>query len=97
MQINQLFKWALLGILSLWVFSCAEPEAIESCVDLAEEKGFLWGLVHGFIAPLAFIFSLFTDDVTIYAVNNNGGWYNFGFLLGIGGFSGGIFKSSKKK
>jgi hypothetical protein len=37
------------------------------------------------------------DDVAIYAVNNSGGWYDFGFLLGIGGFSGGIFRGSRKK
>ncbi|MEV0841977.1 hypothetical protein AB0I55_20755 [Actinocatenispora sera] len=27
--------------------------------------------------------SLFTDSVSIYDVHNNGGWYNFGFVLGI--------------
>jgi hypothetical protein len=89
----------LLAILSIMVLlaSCAEPETLEACVDTAEQKGFLWGILHGFIAPLTFIISIFVDDVTMYAVNNVEGWYDFGFLLGIGGFSGGIFKSSKKK
>ena len=27
--------------------------------------------------------SLFTDKVAIYAVPNNGGWYDFGYFLGI--------------
>jgi hypothetical protein len=31
----------------------------------------------------SFIGSIIWDDVAIYAVNNNGGWYDFGF---IGGF-----------
>jgi hypothetical protein len=31
----------------------------------------------------SFICSLIFDDVAVYAVNNNGGWYNFGF---VGGF-----------
>jgi hypothetical protein len=41
------------------------------------------------ITPISFIGSLFFDDITIYAVNNNGGWYNFGFLLSVGGLFGG--------
>ena len=45
--------------------------------------GFLYGLWHGFIFPIAWIFSLFSDQVAIYAVPNNGGWYNFGYFLGI--------------
>jgi hypothetical protein len=51
--------------------------------------GFLLGLVQGFIAPFSFVVSLFSDDVRVYAVPNNGGWYNFGFVLGIGGFASG--------
>ena len=45
--------------------------------------GFLLGLWHGFIFPLAWIVSLFSDKVAIYAVPNNGGWYDFGYFLGI--------------
>ena len=84
-------------ILIFLIASCATPETLEACVNSADERGFLWGILHGFIAPLTFIISIFMDDVAMYAVNNVGAWYDFGFLLGIGGFSGGIFKSSKKK
>jgi len=45
--------------------------------------GFLLGLWHGFIFPLAWIVSLFSDQVAIYAVPNNGGWYDFGYFVGI--------------
>ena len=76
---------------------CASTEAIDPCVDAAQRDGFLMGLVHGFIAPVTFIISLFTDDVAMYAVNNSGGWYDFGFILGIGGFSGGIFSGRRKR
>ncbi|MBK8504343.1 MAG: hypothetical protein IPL46_20330 [Saprospiraceae bacterium] len=79
------------------ITSCAHPENLDACVNPSDTRGFLFGLIHGFIAPLTFIFSLFMDDVAIYAVNNSGGWYDFGFLLGIGGFSGGIFRGSRKK
>lgn len=51
--------------------------------------GFWRGLWHGIIAPITFIISLFADDVNVYEVHNNGGWYNFGFVLGAGVLLGG--------
>lgn len=45
--------------------------------------GFWLGLWHGFIFPLAWVVSLFTDQVAIYAVPNSGGWYDFGYFVGI--------------
>ncbi len=55
----------------------------------AKPAGFWAGFWHGLISPITFIISLFNPDVRIYEVNNNGGWYDFGFLLGISGTSGG--------
>jgi hypothetical protein len=46
------------------------------------EAGFWLGLWQGLILPITFVVSLFTDDVTIYEVANNGNWYDFGFVLG---------------
>jgi len=55
--------------------------------------GFWRGLWNGIIAPITFIISLFTRSVQVYDVHNNGGWYNFGFILGLmlifGGGAGG--------
>ncbi len=51
--------------------------------------GFRQGLWHGFIAPFTFLVSLFNPKVHVYEVHNNGGWYNFGFLLGMSMFAGG--------
>jgi len=45
--------------------------------------GFWKGLVHGATISITFIMSLFNDSVNIYAVHNNGGWYNFGFAWGL--------------
>ncbi len=45
--------------------------------------GFLYGLWHGFIFPVAWILSLFMPDVSVYAVPNNGGWYDFGYFIGV--------------
>jgi hypothetical protein len=55
--------------------------------------GFLTGLWHGFIFPAAWVISLFVSDVAIYAVPNNGGWYDFGYFLGIVVFGVGARKS----
>jgi hypothetical protein len=59
----------------------------------AGAPGFLWGLWHGFIFPIAWILSLFMEEAAIYAVPNNGGWYDFGYFLGIAVFGIGARKS----
>lgn len=60
--------------------------------EAAGTAGFWDGLWHGIISPIVFIVSLFNENVNIYEVNNNGGWYNFGFLFGasmvLGGSAG---------
>ncbi len=58
----------------------------DSTAGKVKPAGFLLGLWHGVIATLTFMLSIFGVDVNIYEVHNNGGWYNFGFLLGIGAF-----------
>ena len=49
----------------------------------SDAPGFLLGVWHGFIFPVAWILSLFMPDVAVYAVPNNGGWYDFGYFIGI--------------
>jgi hypothetical protein len=51
--------------------------------------GFWPGLVHGLIAPITLVISLFKPEVAMYAVPNTGGWYNFGFLAGLSAWAGG--------
>ncbi len=68
-----------------FIVSCADIEPIQTCLT-GRQYGFLYGLLHGFITPLSFVASLFQDDVAIYAVNNTGGLYDFGFLLGSSGW-----------
>jgi len=65
--------------------SCANKEVVDACLK-GHTYGFLGGLWHGIIAPFDLIGMLFSDDVTVYAQNNNGAWYAFGFLLGSGGW-----------
>lgn len=81
--------------LALTVSACASQ--IDAGVSAGEDvPGFWWGLWHGFIFPVAWIGSLFDPDIAIYAVPNTGGWYDFGFFLGITVLGGGsAFGSSK--
>jgi hypothetical protein len=57
-------------------------------VFMENPPGFLKGLLHGFIILFSFIASLFTE-YEIYSFPNAGGWYDFGFLLGVMMFFGG--------
>ena len=61
--------------------ACAAVETSNAVQPAA--PGFWYGVWHGFIFPVAFIVSLFKPDVAIYAVPNNGTWYDFGYFVGI--------------
>lgn len=64
------------------------PE-VGSAAEGEVAAGFLLGLWHGIIAPVTFVVSLFSDNVNLYEVRNNGNWYDFGFVLGAGILFGG--------
>lgn len=66
--------------LLLALAACAEQ--VKSAVA-PDAPGFLLGVWHGFIFPVAWVLSLFMPDVAIYAVPNDGGWYDFGYFVGI--------------
>jgi hypothetical protein len=67
----------------LLLSGCADSVPLQQAAAVSP-VGFWYGLWHGMILPFAWFVSLFGSDVAIYAVYNNGGWYDFGFLLGIG-------------
>jgi hypothetical protein len=77
----------LLGLAILVLLSsCAKATNIESCVG-DYTYGFWGGIWHGIVTPISFIGSLFFDNIAVYAIDNNGGWYDFGFIIGIGALS----------
>lgn len=82
------FFWFVgaLALLGLVAGCTAGANPAEGVGDVA---GFWHGLWHGFISPFVLIVSFFNDQVNIYEVRNNGGWYNFGFVLGASAFFGG--------
>jgi hypothetical protein len=82
----------LLAFLPLFLLAaCAATQAPDAVAPHA--PGFWLGLWHGFIFPVAWLVSLFSGQVAIYAVPNNGGWYDFGFFLGVVVFGVGARKS----
>ena len=68
---------------ALALSACAATQSDAAIATAATTPGFWLGVWHGFIFPVAFIVSLFVPDVAIYAVPNNGGWYDFGYFVGI--------------
>lgn len=93
---------ALLAILAatLLLSSCAAgPNPAAGTGE--EPAGFWLGLWQGIIFPVTFVVSLFTDDVSVYEVANNGNWYDFGFFLGVamslGGSGGGAGARARRR
>jgi hypothetical protein len=76
---------------ALALSACAATQQPDAVAPGA--PGFLLGLWHGLIFPLAWIASLFVPSIAIYAVPNNGGWYDFGYFLGIVVFGVGAKRS----
>ena len=83
-------KRAAILLAALALTACAH-QAATAIAPTA--PGFFAGLWHGFIFPVAWLVSLFNSDVAVYAVPNDGGWYDFGYFLGIVVFGVGARKT----
>jgi hypothetical protein len=85
----------LLLLLTLPACAAGPNQMVDTGPDPA---GFWLGLWQGLISPITFLISLFTPEVNIYEVQNNGNWYDFGFMLGVamalGGGAGGSSASA---
>jgi hypothetical protein len=99
-NMRKFFVFGLVAVLVL-AFLCSAcapgPNSAEKTPN-AEGKvaGFFKGFWHGLISPITFIISIFTKNVRMYEVHNNGIFYNFGFVLGAGLFLGGGILGHKK-
>ena len=93
---NKLTYILLLVVASALLFSCADKEIVTRCLT-GQTYGFWFGIWHGLIAPFDLVGMLIWDDVTVFAQNNTGFWYAFGFLIGSGGWGVIGNKASKKR
>lgn len=84
----------LLLLLAIFLSGCLPGDGTNTANKPA---GFLWGIWHGLIAPISLIISLFKENIGIYELANNGWQYNLGYLLAIGGSSGGTVHYRKRR
>lgn len=100
---KKLLLLALVVALVVSMTGCAAgPNPAKNVVDEdGDVAGFLMGIWQGFITPFAFIISLFNKSINIYETHNNGGWYNFGFVIGLsmifGGGGGGSCAARRRR
>ena len=87
-------KHARLAAVAPFALLAACAQQAQTAVEPAA-PGFLLGLWHGFIFPVAWFLSLIVPEVAVYAVPNNGGWYDFGYFLGICVFGVGANRGKK--
>jgi hypothetical protein len=59
--------------------------------------GFLWGIWHGWIAPISLIIGIFDQNIRIYESVNTGWWYDLGFYIAIISGFGGLSLSRRKR
>ena len=59
--------------------------------------GFLWGIWHGWLAPLSLIWGLFNSEMRVYEPFNTGWWYDFGFYMAVISGFGGLSLSRRKR
>lgn len=84
---------AVLVVALVVLSGCAGAHEAASGDDLA---GFWPGLWHGFITPVSLVISWFSSDVGVYEVDNNGGWYDTGFVLGASVMFGSVLGGGSK-
>ncbi|RTZ23039.1 hypothetical protein [Vibrio penaeicida] len=72
----------LVSIFVMVISGCADHVSLEAAVEM-EKVGFWTGLWHGFILPFSMLGSMLWEEVAIYAIYNAGGWYDFGYFLGV--------------
>ena len=63
---------------------------------IIEPANMLWGIWHGWIAPVSLVISLFRER-SIYEIYNTGFWYDLGFYAAIIGGFGSLNLSRKNK
>jgi hypothetical protein len=98
-QILRIAAAAAVAMLVLAICGCTAGEPQFTPTDPAN---FWLGLWHGAISVVTLIIGIFEPSVLVYERNNTGGWYDFGFLLGVisvwgGSSSAGYHRSRRRR
>ena len=76
----------VVGTLALLMTSCTVGTDVSECLEGAGEPADFWsGIWDGWILGFNLISKIWNEDAVIYQINNNGGAYDVGFYLGLGG------------
>ncbi|MGB9153504.1 MAG: hypothetical protein WCD70_10505 [Alphaproteobacteria bacterium] len=78
-------------LLSLLLLTACATQPVD--YDAYDPPGFFMGFWNGLIIFFSLIGHLFDSTIRIYAFPNSGGWYDFGFFLGVGALGGGAASS----
>ena len=71
-------------VITFILSGCAKsPNVVVSIPSDTHIYGFWAGTWHGMISSISFIGSFFDNSIKVYAINNNGHFYNFGFIGGL--------------
>ncbi len=88
-------KIIFIAMALLLLTGCADSVSFDDAKGM-DQVGFIHGFWHGAILVFSFAGSLFSDDIAVYAIYNNGGWYDLGFLMGAGALTSTATKSKEK-
>ena len=92
---KRIFVFALLATFILLALTGCVPGDGSHTPD--KPAGFLWGVWHGWIAPISLIAGFFNDHIRVYETANTGWWYDFGFYIAIISGFGGLSLTRKKR
>ena len=75
---------SIIAVAAIMLTGCLPGDGTSSS---SQPAGFLWGIWHGWIAPISLIVEIFRRDIRIYEPANAGFWYDLGYYMAvIGGF-----------
>ena len=80
---------------SILLFTACVPG--DGTASATNPAGFLWGVWHGWIAPVSLIIGFFDSNIRVYEPFNTGHWYDVGFYIAMLGGFGGFALSRKRK
>jgi hypothetical protein len=89
MESNMSAQYTRVLLISIFLLFLTACSAGHTQFTDQSPAGFWYGLWHGVISFITLVIHLFNDSVLVYETHNTGGWYDFGFLLGVATFWGG--------